>query len=219
MTSQKEMVEVIKILKKEIGKFTDPSITQISDETEDPFKVLISCILSLRTRDATTTAASERLFRLAETPERMLKLPVKQIEKAIYPVSFYRTKAVRIRGICKDIIGKFEGSIPETMEDLLSLKGVGRKTANITMIYGHNKANHIAVDTHVHRVPNRMGWLNTKTPEQTEQELVRIIPRRHWQDLNNLLVTFGQNVCRPVGPKCYECPVEKHCRYEKKNLR
>ncbi|MFH1978249.1 MAG: endonuclease III [Candidatus Aenigmatarchaeota archaeon] len=219
MASQKEMISTIKILKKNLKKFVDTALTKVSDETRNPFQVLISCILSLRTRDATTSAASERIFKLARTPEAMLKLSIKQIEKAIYPVGFYKTKAIRIKEICTDLIEKFDSKVPDNMDDLLSLKGVGRKTANITLVFGFKRKYHIPVDTHVHKIPNRMGWINTKTPEETEQELMRLIPKSYWMDLNDLLVTFGQNICLPVGPKCFLCPVEKLCKYEKKKFK
>lgn len=207
-----EIEIVIKLIKKEIKKFRK---TALMDYQNNPFNVLISCILSLRTRDETTEKASARLFSLAKMPREMLKLSTKQIEKTIYPVGFYKTKAVRIKGICKDLIEKYNSNVPNNMEELLKLKGVGRKTANIVMTYGFGFKNHIAVDTHVHRIPNRLGWVHTKKPEQTEIELMKIVPKKYWKDLNDNFVQFGQNICKPVGPKCDICPVNKYCDYFK----
>src|SRR3989344_2599445 len=171
MPAEKEIIDVIKKVKKEVQKYENPIVTEIGEETRSPFQVLISCILSLRTRDETTAKATTRLFTLAKTPEKMVKLSTKQIEKAIYPVGFYKTKARRIKGICKVLLEEYNGEVPENFDELMKLKGVGRKTANIVMCYGFNKKGYIAVDTHVHRIPNRLGWISTKTPEQTEETL------------------------------------------------
>jgi len=179
---------------------------------KDPFRVLISCILSLRTRDSTTIPASKRLFKKAGSAHSMSKLTAKAIEKLIYPVGFYKTKAKRIREICRILTRDFDGKIPEKFEDLLKFRGVGKKTASIVMVYGHNKPEYIPVDTHVHRISNRLGWVKTKTPEQTMDAMMEIIPKKYWHDLNNLLVKHGQNICVPISPFCYECPVSKYCK-------
>jgi len=218
MKQTKGFDKVISILKKDMKKYTNPSVTQISNTSKDPFKVMISCILSLRTRDQTTLAASERLFKLAGTPEETAKLTTKQIEKAIYPVGFYKTKAVRIKNMCKVLIEKYSSRVPDSMEELLKFKGVGRKTANIVIVYGFHKEG-LPIDVHCNRIPNRLGWVKTKTPEQTEEKLRKLLPKKLWLDFNNIFVTFGQNICLPVGPKCFKCPIEKYCKYERKNLR
>ena len=201
----------IKLIKKECEKYQNPIVTEIADLSENPFKVLISCLLSLRTKDAVTAKASKRLFEVADTPEKIIKLNIKQIEKLIYPVGFYKTKARRIKEICKVLIEKYRSKVPESEEELLKLKGIGRKTMNIVMTYGFHSKDHIAVDTHVNKIPNRLGWVKTKTPEETEKELLKVIPKKYWHDINNDLVTFGQNICVPVSPFCSKCPVNKYC--------
>ncbi len=201
--------KTINLIRKEVKKFQEPVV---SGRYDDPFHVLISCLLSLRTRDETTAKASERLFSLASNPNTMLKLSSKKIEKAIYPVGFYRTKAKRIKEICKTLIKYYNGKVPDTEEELLKLKGVGRKTCNIVLTYGHKKKSHIAVDVHLNRIPNRLGWIKTKTPEQTEFELYRIVPKKYWPIINDTFVTFGQNICTPISPKCSICPVNKLCK-------
>ena len=173
--------------------------------------MLVSCILSLRTKDKTTVEASLRLFKAADTPRKMLRLPAPRIEKLIYPVGFYRNKAKVILGASRRITDEFRGRVPATLESLLSLKGVGRKTANLVLGLGFNIPA-ICVDTHVHRISNRLGWVKTKTPEETEKALEKVIPRSHWIDLNTILVTFGQNLCLPVSPFCSRCPVFKSCK-------
>lgn len=215
MDYSKHIPRVMSTLKKGSPKFVTPALTKIAERARDPFKVLISCILSLRTKDEVTAEASRRLYALANTPEEMVKLSTKQIAKAIYPVGFYKTKSKRIKVICKRLINEFGSRVPADFDVLLSFKGVGRKTANIVMTYGFNRSGYLAIDTHCHRVPNRLGWIKTKTPEQTEHALKRVLPRRYWPDFNNIIVQFGQNICRPVGPKCNICPVSKYCRYYK----
>lgn len=218
MISTKDMETVIKKIKEHVSQFKDPVVTKISNTNKSSFDVLISCILSLRTRDETTLEASKRLFKLARTPEKMLKLTEKQIEKAIYPVGFYKTKTRNIKQICKDLIERYDSKVPDKMDDLLTLKGVGRKTANIVLVYGHRKEG-LPIDVHCHRIPNRLGWFKTKTPEETEEVLRKILPKKYWKDFNNNFVTFGQNTCKPIGPKCFICPVEKYCKYDKKTIK
>ena len=203
----------MKILKNHRKEFITPALTEIAS-SGSPFAVLISCILSLRTKDATTARASERLYALADNPYGMMKLSEKKIAKAIYPVGFYRTKAERIKEICRLLVEKHSGEVPADFDTLMKFKGVGRKTANIVMVYGFHKPG-IPVDTHVHRISNRLGWVNTKMPDKTEFALREIVPKRYWLDLNDLLVQFGQNICRPVNPKCDICPVSKYCDYYK----
>jgi endonuclease-3 len=185
--------------------------TAVAGESGDPFRVLIACLLSLRTQDTTTGPAAARLFALADTPEATLRLTPRQIERAIYPVGFYRTKARVILRISADLIARFGGRVPDEIDDLLALDGVGRKTANLVVTVGFNKPG-ICVDTHVHRISNRLGYVRTRTPEETEMALRAKLPRRYWIGYNDLLVTFGQNVCVPISPKCSACPVRMLCR-------
>jgi len=178
--------------------------------SRDPFKVLISCILSLRTQDKTTGVASEKLFSLAPDIKTMSKLPVKTIEKAIYPVGFYKTKAERIKDICNVLIGKYNSSVPDDIDELLTLKGVGRKTANLVVTLGYGKPG-ICVDTHVHRITNRWGYVKTKTPEKTEFALREKLPEKYWLEINGMLVAFGQGICRPISPLCSRCGINRYC--------
>lgn len=176
----------------------------------DPFRVLISCLLSLRTKDAVTESASERLFHLAGTPERLARIPIPLIEKAIYPVGFYKTKARTVRGVSRALLDRFEGRVPDEIDTLLTLKGVGRKTANLVVTIGFGKPG-ICVDTHVHRISNRLGLVKTKTPEETEWALRKRLARRYWIEWNDLLVAWGQHVCQPVSPWCSRCDVRPYC--------
>ena len=213
MTSQQEIATTLKMIQKSIRKFQEPAVTQISHVTKhDPYRVLISCLLSLRTKDATTAKASEKLFAAADTPRRMLKLTKKRIEKLIYPVGFYRTKARRILDISRTLLKNYHGNVPRQMEELLKLKGVGRKTANIVLTYAFENPEGLAVDTHVHRISNRLGWVHTKMPDQTEMALRSTVPKKHWIIINDAFVTFGQNICAPVSPFCTRCPVQNLCK-------
>lgn len=200
----------IKILKAQNKPFTIPAVTQVSNKSRSPFMVLISCILSLRTKDNTTMQASERLFNLAKTPEVMMNLPIKTIEKAIYPVGFYRNKAKVVKDICKRLAEEYHSKAPDEIDELLKFKGVGRKTANLVVTIGYGKPG-ICVDTHVHRITNRWGYVKTKTPEQTEFALRKKLPQRYWLVINDLLVTFGQNICKPISPLCSRCRLYKYC--------
>lgn len=191
-----------------------PAVEKISEsQKKDPFQILISALLSARTQDATTLAASTRLFARANTPQAIAKLSVKQIEKLIYPVSFYRNKAVFVKDASRAIVEKFGGAVPETLEELVTLPGVGRKTANLVMILAFRSRANICVDIHVHRISNRLGWVRTRTPEETEQALYGAIPRRWWPLINLYLVTWGQNTCRPVYPRCHDCAISRDCQY------
>lgn len=207
---ERDIHKIIEILRREVPKLETPFLTFLAVRTRDPFKILISCILSLRTQDKTTAEASERLYSLAQTPKEMLKLSNETIEKAIYPVGFYRIKAGNILSICKDLIEKFDGLVPDKIDELLKLRGVGRKTANLVVTIGYGRPG-ICVDTHVNRIPNRWGYIGTKTPEETEKALRKKLPEEYWIEFNDLLVPFGQAVCRPISPKCSVCPIGKYC--------
>jgi len=201
---------VVRILNETRSQWRKPVVTEIAESNRDPFRILISCVLSLRTKDEVTREASKRLFGLADTPEKMMKLPVEEIEKAIYPVGFYRNKAGNIVEMSRVLVEKYGGSVPDELDELLKLKGVGRKTANLVVTMGFNKPG-ICVDTHVHRISNRLGFVRTKTPKETEFALREKLPEKYWIDYNDLLVSFGQNVCRPVSPLCSRCPIHDLC--------
>jgi endonuclease-3 len=207
----------VELVMRELARAIDglelPAVEKISQsQEEDPFQVLIATLLSARTQDATTLAASTRLFKVARTPRMMARLTVKRIETLIYPVSFYRHKARHVKATCRILVERFGGRVPMTMDELLVLPGVGRKTANLVMILAFKSTEHICVDIHVHRISNRLGWVQTKTPEETEQALYQTLPRQWWPLVNLYLVTWGQNVCRPVYPRCQECSILRMCR-------
>jgi len=203
------IVEGLKKLKKAVRKFRTPSVTVIAKKN-DPFAVLVSCIISLRTRDEVTELASARLFNLAKLPAELLELSNAKIEKAIYPAAFYRNKTKSLKELCQVLVKEYFGKVPDKLEELLKLKGVGRKTANLTLILGHNKPG-ICVDIHVHRISNRWGYVKTKSPDETEMVLREILPKRFWKGFNDLLVSFGQNLCKPVSPFCGSCSIEDQC--------
>jgi endonuclease-3 len=199
-------------LAKALEGLDEPAVEKIAEEQEeDPFQVLIATMLSAQTRDAVTAAASKRLFRVARTPRTMARLTRAEIQRLIYPVSFYRNKAVHVAETCRQIIERFGGRVPSTMEDLLTLPGVGRKTANLVLILAHRSRKNICVDTHVHRISNRLGWVATRTPEETEHALYAAAARRWWPIINLYLVTWGQNVCRPMYPLCERCAIADLC--------
>jgi len=182
----------------------------MATQERDPFKTLIGCILSLRTKDQTTAAASRRLFAIATTPQEMVRIPLAKLQRTIFPVGFYRIKARVIRQISADLLAKFGAVVPDKIEDLLTLKGVGRKTANLVVTEAFRKPG-ICVDTHVHRISNRWGLLKTSSPDKTEMALREKLPQRYWLEYNPLLVAFGQTICSPVSPRCSQCPVESRC--------
>ena len=199
-------------LARAIDHLERPAVEKIAESShEDPFEVLISTMLSAQTRDAVTAAASARLFAVAPTPETMAKLTEKQILKLIYPVSFYRNKAAHLRQTCRILVDTHHGRVPRTMAELLTLPGVGRKTANLVLILSFRSRENICVDTHVHRIANRLGWVKTRTPQETEQALYANTTRRWWPFINLYLVTWGQNVCRPIYPRCGMCVVRPYC--------
>lgn len=202
--------EVIPILRHAVTSWVSPAVTIVSQRDGDPFKVLISCILSLRTKDQVTGPASRRLFAEADTPAKLAHLPLERIEAAIYPVGFYRNKAQQVRDISARLVRDYGGVVPDSLEELLTFKGVGRKTANLVVTLGFGRPG-ICVDTHVHRICNRWGYVTTKTPEETEFALRDTLPPPYWIEINDLLVTFGQNCCLPVSPRCTGCPLDHLC--------
>jgi endonuclease III len=208
--TDREIHGAIRILRGEVPKWQTPIVTLVAENSESPFQVHLSCILSLRTQDTTTAQASRRLFALAETPETMSRLSIQKIEKAIFPVGFYHTKAKVIRDICRRLIKEYSGKVPDEIDELLKFKGVGRKTANLVVTLGYRKPG-ICVDTHVHRISNRWGYVRTKNPKETEFALRAKLPKQYWLEYNDLLVTFGQHLCRPISPMCSRCPVRRYC--------
>ncbi len=210
--SSSNVVPVLRSLGRAIRSMEEPAVEKIAEETqEDPFRVLIATLLSAQTKDAVTAAASARLFKVAHTPQAMVGLTVSRIERLIYPVSFYRNKARHVKQACRQILDDFSAVVPDTMDELLTLAGVGRKTANLVLILSHASRDNICVDTHVHRISNRLGWVKTRTPDQTEQALYKVVPRKWWADVNLYLVTWGQNVCKPVYPRCRACVASTMC--------
>ena len=206
------VIPVLRLLARATRRWDEPAVEKISDDTrEDPFRVLVATMLSAQTKDAVTAAASRRLFRVARGPRAMAALPTARVERLIYPVSFYRVKARHLRETCRQILSRFSGRVPATMEELLTLPGVGRKTANLVLILSHASKDNICVDTHVHRLANRLGWVRTRTPTETEHALYKVVPRRWWPRVNLYLVTWGQNVCRPVYPRCGACVASPLC--------
>ena len=201
---------VLTVLKAESKTWQAPIVTLVAERSKDPFQILISTILSLRTKDDVTTEASRRLFNKAKTPNQMLKLSAEQIQRLIFPVGFYKRKAENIREVCHILIHEFNSRVPDDLEKLLELPGVGRKTANLVITLGFNKPG-ICVDTHVHRISNRLGYVRTRTPDETEMTLRKKLPIRWWIPINDILVAFGQTLCKPISPFCSHCKVFKDC--------
>jgi len=206
-----ELIKVLKILEREYERWNAPVVTLIAQHTNDPFKVLVSALISTRTKDETTAEACKRLFDVVKGPQDLLEIPIDELERLIYPVGFYKTKAKHLKELAEDLVQRFGKRVPDNFEDLISLKGVGRKVANLVLADGFGKPV-ICVDTHVHRITNRWGLIKTKNVEQTEKELMKVVPEEYRRLMNRLLVAFGQRICRPVGPRCGECPVSKYCK-------
>jgi endonuclease-3 len=210
MITNKNIDEIIKKVRESVKKYGNPVLERFNEKLNDPYWVLISCLLSLRTKDETTEIATKNLFKAAKTPGQILKLPVKKLKKIIYKTGFYNNKAKTIINVTKKILDEFGGSVPDNIDDLLSLPGVGRKTANLVLTVAYDKMG-ICVDTHVHKICNRWGYVRTKTPEETEMELRKKLPKKYWKKINNYLVLFGQNICLSVSPLCSKCPVTLYC--------
>ena len=206
--SKKNIDKIIKGIKD--ANLPQRDFVKMMETFHDPFKVLICCILSLRTNDLTTYPCSLRMLELGTKPEDFLNIDVETLAKAIYPVGFYRNKAQQILDISKELVEKYNGQVPKSIDELVKFKGVGRKTANLVMAKGFDEPA-ICVDVHVHRISNRLGWVKTKTPEETEMELRKLLPVKYWLDINTILVTFGQNLCKPQKPMCNICPIKQYC--------
>lgn len=207
MVTNRNLEATIRALRRVVRQWDEPVVGRYK---ADPFATLISCLLSLRTKDETTREASQRLFRLARTPQTMVRLSRARIERAIYPVGFYRTKAKTLRAVCRTLLDGYGGRVPDDLDELLKIKGIGRKTANLVVTLAYQKDG-ICVDTHVHRISNRWGYVRTNTPDQTEIALRAKLPRRYWQTYNDLLVSFGQHLCHPTSPWCSRCELARVC--------
>ncbi len=210
MVTNRTIHSVFRILRRDAPTWNAPVVTHMAALSRDPYLVLIACLLSLRTKDETTGPAARRLFSLADTPEKMLTLQPGQIERAIYPVGFYKTKVKTVIDVSRRLIEEYDGHVPDEIEELLTFKGIGRKTANLVMTQGFQKLG-ICVDTHVHRISNRWGYVQTKTPEKTEMALRDKLPKQYWIEINDHLVAMGQTICHPTSPKCSHCPLERYC--------
>lgn len=206
----KNIPTIMSILEKHFNYTERTTLNRMRKEKADPFKILISCLLSLRTRDETTERISKELFQIADTPNKIIKLPLKRLEGIIYSTGHYHKKALTLKHVSNEIINRFNGKVPDKKEDLMSIKGIGPKTANIVLNFAFNQET-LPIDTHCHRVPNRLGWVQTKTPEQTEQELIKILPKQYWFEFNGIFVLFGRTICTPVSPKCSQCPINRYC--------
>tara|TARA_Y100000310_G_scaffold326918_1_gene392495 strand:+ start:698 stop:1348 length:651 start_codon:yes stop_codon:yes gene_type:complete len=205
-----DVEKVLNILTNFFEKHETPTVRATS-EKRDPFKTLISCLLSLRTQDKNTEKASKSLFAVADTPEKIIALPQKKLEKLIFSSGYYRAKARSLKHVSEVILKEHNGKVPSTEEELLAIKGIGRKTANIVLCFAYNK-NVIPVDTHLNRIPNRLGWVKTRSPEETEFALMEVIPKKYWRELNTLLIKFGKHTCLPISPHCSKCPIKNHCQ-------
>lgn len=211
MMTTREAAAALRTIRQVAASWQAPSVSFVAENSGTPFQILVSTVLSLRTQDATTTQAARRLFALAGTPDAMLALDEETIAQAIFPVGFYRQKAKQIRAICRILLDRHGGEVPRDLPALLELPGVGRKTANLVVSLGYALPG-ICVDTHVHRITNRWGYVETRTPEQTETALRAKLPKSYWIEINRLLVQFGQTICRPISPWCSRCPVARSCR-------
>ncbi len=207
--NNRTLAAILARVEKSLGQRMAPAMVKIGQKA-DPFRILVGCLLSSRTRDEVTELACARLFQRVKGPRGLLKLSARQLEREIYPVAFYRNKAKALKSLCSNLIERFDGEVPKTLEELLTLQGVGRKTANLTLILAFDGMG-ICVDTHVHRIANRWGYVETTTPEKTEQALRKKLPQKYWQRFNEGLVGFGQTVCKPISPLCSQCPIDKHC--------
>jgi endonuclease-3 len=211
MKKKDKWAPLIRTLRQAVQKRILPSVSRVACENPSPYRILISTVISLRTKDEVTIKAAARLFKKAPDPEKLAVLSEKEIQSLIYPAGFYKNKAKYLKKIARIIIEKYNSKIPADQDALLSLPGVGRKTANLVLNLGFG-IRAICVDTHVHRISNRLGWVATQTPEQTEYALMKILPEKYWIEINEILVKFGQNICTPVSPYCSTCPVVNNCK-------
>jgi len=208
--SKKNITRVMDMLLAKYLSHRQPTLRRTSHEN-NPFKVLMSCLLSLRTQDKNTEIASRNLFEHVKTPQDILKIPIKQLEKLIYSSGHYKKKSRVLKSVSKELIERFNSKVPNDKEQLLSIKGIGPKTANIVLAFAYGKEV-LPIDTHCHRIPNRFGWIKTKNPVETEKDLEKILPRKYWKEFNTIIILFGKAICQPISPKCSICPVKKYCK-------
>jgi len=209
MKKQKNISKIMGILAKHFNYNERTTLNRMRNKPE-PFKILITCLLSLRTQDKNTDKVSKKLFAVADTPEKISKIPIKKLEKLIYSSGHYKKKAKTLKHVSNELIKRFNSKVPQIKSELLSIKGIGPKTANIVLSFAFNKLV-LPIDTHCHRIPNRLGWVKTKTPEKTEKELEKILPKKFWLEFNAIFVLFGKTICQPISPWCSKCPIEKYC--------
>jgi endonuclease-3 len=208
--NKKERIEIVMENLAKYYDYKERTTLNRMRKKPDAFKILISCLLSLRTQDKNTEKASKRLFAVADTPKKVLKIPDKKLQELIYSSGHYKKKAKTLKHASKVLLEKHRGIVPDTREELLKIKGIGPKTANIVLAFAYGKPV-LPIDTHCHRIPNRLGWIKTKTPEQTEKELEKILPKKYWSEFNAIFVLFGQKICQPISPHCSKCPVREYC--------
>jgi endonuclease-3 len=208
--SQKEISFIMDTLEKRYFRSRKPTLRRTSKEIT-PFQILISCLISLRTKDENTEKVSARLFETAKTPEELSKINIRRLEKLVYSSGYYKKKARIIKSVSKEILNRFNGKVPDNKEDLLSIKGIGQKTANIVLAFAYNK-DYIPIDTHCHRIPNRLGWIKTKNADETEKEIIKILPKKYWKEFNTVIILFGQDICLAVSPRCSICPIKEYCK-------
>lgn len=206
----KKISKIIEILKKYFRYKRRTTLNRMHKRQED-FKILIACLLSLRTKDEITKKVSEELFKVAKTPEEIVKIPIKKLEKIVFSTGYYKKKARILKSVSRELLARFDGKVPRTKEELLSIKGIGPKTANIVLNFAFGK-DELPIDTHCHRIPNRIGLIKTKKPEETEKALKKILPKKYWRDFNAIFVLFGKNICLPTSPLCSKCPIEDYCK-------
>jgi endonuclease III len=211
MVSKQDISNVMEILESKYVSKTQLTIRRTSTESKSPFKVLVSCLLSLRTTDANTKRASERLFSVVNTFEELVEISTEELEKLIFSSGHYHKKARTLKHVSKDILQRFNGEVPATREKLMSIKGIGPKTANIVLAFAYDQEV-LPIDTHCHRIPNRFGWIKTKTPEKTEMELYKILPKHYWKEFNTVIILFGKDICKSISPWCSKCPVKNYCK-------
>ncbi len=207
---QNNISQIMRLLSKNFSSSDKTTLNRMRRKP-NAFRILISCLLSLRTQDKNTEKVSRQLFAVADTPEEIIKLPIKKLEKLIFSSGHYKKKAKTLKHVSKVLIEKYKGEVPNTKQELLSIKGIGPKTANIVLAFAFGKSV-LPIDTHCHRIPNRIGWIKTKTPEKTEKQLEKILPKKFWKEFNGIFVLFGKTICQPVSPWCSKCPIRKYCK-------
>ncbi|GBE19463.1 MAG TPA: endonuclease III [Candidatus Pacearchaeota archaeon] len=209
MPNPENISQTMNILRKHYPSHDKTTLNRMRRKP-NAFKVLTACLLSLRARDENTEKVSKKLFAVADTPKDISKIPIKKLEKLIFSSGHYKKKARTLKHVSNELIKRFNSKVPDTKEELLSIKGIGPKTANIVLAFAYGK-NVLPIDTHCHRIPNRLGWVQTKTPEKTEIALEKILPKKYWREFNAIFVQFGQTICQPISPWCSKCPIRRYC--------